>query len=177
MQTEDHHALAKAMTKNLNISKWKRAAFLFGNIEPDFNRISYMGHKKEHFGNGHSYECRKKQIFKIFDGPYRDSIWWWYRTGKAFHYLTDSFSRPHNPEFGYHSAAHVKYEIGLHEIFRRVLKNNPWKIPKIEQNPKRWLEARHDHYMERTKKAQDDCYYIYTTVLAVWNWMVEEKLG
>lgn len=175
MQTEDHYALARLLTEHLNISRWKRAAFCFGSIEPDFNRISYMGPKKEHFGNGHSYDCRKKQIFAFLDAPYRDNIFWWYRAGKAFHYLTDSFCRPHNPQFGYRSAAHVKYEMGLHDIFRRALKGNPWKIPRIEETPKKWVEVRHQLYLDRTKNAQDDCYYILTSIPAVWNWVLEQK--
>lgn len=177
METKDHYALARSMTEHLNISKWKKAAFSFGNIEPDFNRFSYMGRKKEHFANGHSYQCRKPQIFEFMEKPYRDNILWWYRAGKTFHYLTDSFSRPHNPEFGYRSAAHVKYEIRLHDIFRRALRGNPWKLPQVEGELRDWLEIRHLRYMGRTKDIQDDCYYIYTTVMAVWNWMVETKVG
>lgn len=177
MKTEDHKLLAKTMTEHLNISKWQKRAFVFGSIEPDFNRLSYMGHKKEHFANGHSYHCRKKQIFAFMKKPYQDSVFWWYRAGKAFHYLEDSFSRPHNPEFGYRSAAHVKYEIGLHEIVQRAIGGNPWKIPKVDQELKPWLELRHQHYMEKTKGIQEDCYYIYTTVMAVWNWMIEKKVG
>ena len=66
MVTRDHHALARALTQKLNISKWKKAAFALGNIEPDYNRISYMGHRSEYFSNGHSYQCRKKWIFFIY---------------------------------------------------------------------------------------------------------------
>ena len=109
--------------------------------------------------------------------PYQDSVLWWYRAGKVFHYIGDSFSRPHNPEFGYRSAAHVKYEFGLHDIVQRALRGNPWKIPVIRKNLKTWLELRHQLYMDRTKGAQDDCYYIFTTMMAVWNWMVNQKLG
>lgn len=177
MQTQDHHALAKTMVEPLNIGKWKKAAFCFGNIEPDFNRISYMGRKKEHFALGHSYQCRKKQIFDFMEQPYRDTILWWYRAGKVFHYMTDSFSRPHNPEFGYRSAAHVKYEIALHDIVHRALQGNPWKIPEVDREFKPWLEARHALYMDRTKGIQDDCYYIYTTMMAAWNWVVNQKIG
>lgn len=177
MKTQDHHDLARFLIRPMNISRWKKAAFCFGNIEPDYNRLSYMGRKKEHFANGHSYQCRKKQIFAFMDQPYRDSILWWYRAGKVFHYIGDSFSRPHNPEFGYRSAAHVKYEFGLHDLVQRAMKGNPWKIPRIRQDFKTWLEVRHQLYMDRTKEAQDDCYYILTTLEAVWNWMVENKLG
>ena len=63
MKTQDHYDLAKFMIEPMNISRWKKAAFCFGNIEPDYNRLSYMGRKNEHFANGHSYQCRKKQIF------------------------------------------------------------------------------------------------------------------
>lgn len=177
MKTQDHYDLAKFMIEPMNISRWKKAAFCFGNIEPDYNRLSYMGRKKEHFANGHSYQCRKKQIFAFMEKPHQDSVLWWYRAGKVFHYIGDSFSRPHNPEFGYRSAAHVKYEFGLHDIVQRALRGNPWKIPVIRQNLKTWLELRHQLYMDRTKGAQDDCYYIFTTMMAVWNWMVDQKLG
>ena len=88
MVTRDHHALARALTQKLNISKWKKAAFALGNIEPDYNRISYMGHRSEYFSNGHSYQCRKKWIFSFMEKPYRNTLLWWYRAGKAFHYLS-----------------------------------------------------------------------------------------
>lgn len=176
MVTRDHYALAKALTKNLNISRRKKAAFAFGNIEPDYNRFSYMGHRSEYFSHGHSYHCRKKQIFAFMEAPCRDSLLWWYRAGKVFHYLADSFSRPHNREFAYDSKEHVKYEIELHQIFRRSLKGNPWKVTKAEPDFKSWLELRHLRYLARTRGIQDDCYYIYTTVAAAWEWMVENKL-
>lgn len=176
MKTEDHLALARSLTRPMNISRWQKEAFCFGNIEPDYNRLSYLGHRKEHFSNGHSYQCRKKYIFEFMSRPYQDNVLWWYRAGKVFHYMTDSFCRPHNPEFGYNSAAHVKYEFGLHDIFKRAMKGNPWKIPKVEPDLRSWLETRHLRYMARTKGVQDDCYYIITTVTAVWNWMVENKI-
>lgn len=78
MVTRDHHALARALTQKLNISKWKKAAFALGNIEPDYNRISYMGHRSEYFSNGHSYQCRKKWIFSFMEKPYRNTLLWWY---------------------------------------------------------------------------------------------------
>ncbi|MDD2959980.1 MAG: zinc dependent phospholipase C family protein [Lachnospiraceae bacterium] len=177
MQTEDHYLLSKKMMGCLKLGRSRKAAFSFGNIEPDFNRFSYMGRKKEHFGNGHSYQCRKKEIFVFFQKPYEDSILWWYRAGKAFHYLTDSFSRPHNPEFRYKSAAHIKYEIELHDLTKRVMQNSFWEIPRIEGDLMPWLEQRHRQYMGRTKGIKDDCYYIYTTVMAVWNWVMEHKLN
>lgn len=177
MVTRDHHALARALTQKLNISGWKKAAFAFGNIEPDYNRISYMGHRSEYFANGHSYRCRKKQILAFMEMPCRNNLLWWYRAGKVFHYMADSFSRPHNPEFGYSSKEHVKYEIELHELFRRSLKGNPWKIPEVGADFRSWLELRHLRYLARTRGIQDDCYYIYTTVAAAWEWMVENKLS
>ena len=176
MRTEDHYALAKELSDRLNISRWNKMAFLFGNIEPDYNRISYMGLHKEHFSLGHSYNCRKGQIRATMNREYTGSLLWWFRCGKAFHYLTDSFSRPHNPEFGYNSPAHVAYERKLQDSFRRALKNNPWKVPVVEGDLKTWIERRHRVYMDRTKGMQDDCYYIITTVTAVWNWMIECKM-
>ncbi len=176
MVTRDHHALARALTQKLNISKWKKAAFALGNIEPGYNRISYMGHRSEYFSNGHSYQCRKKWIFSFMEKPYRNTLLWWYRAGKAFHYMADSFSRPHNSEFGYSSGEHVKYEKELHEIFKRSLKGNPWKIPRVEPDFRSWLETRHLRYLARTRGIQDDCFYIFTTVEAAWEWLVETKL-
>lgn len=177
MKTKDHYELARLMSEPLNISGSKKAAFCCGNIEPDFNRFSYLGKNREHFANGHSYQCRKRQIIAFMEKPCTGTVLWWYRAGKAFHYLTDSFSRPHNPEFRYSSTTHIKYEMGLHDIMHRALKGNPWKIPKVDRDLRTWLEIRHAQYMDRTKGVQDDCYYIYTSVMAVWNWMVDEKLG
>ena len=177
MRTEDHSYLARKMIAQLDIGPWQKAAFVLGNIEPDYNRFSYLGKKKTYFANGHSYRCRRRQIIEFFERPYQNNVFWWRQAGIVFHYLTDSFSRPHNPEFGYRSAAHVEYEIALHEIAQRAMRNNPWKIPKVDRTLKGWLERRHAHYMKRTKGIQDDCYYIYTTVMAVWNWVIAQKIA
>lgn len=177
MKTKDHHALAKKLAENKNMTGWQKAAFFFGNIEPDYNRFSYLGTNVEYFARGHSFRCRKKQIYRFLNQPYSKSLLWWFRAGRVFHYLTDSFSRPHNPEFGYRSQEHVEYEIALHHVVKRHMKEESWEVPKVDSDLKHWLEQRHRRYMRRTRGTQEDSYYILTTVTAVWNWMMGELAG
>ena len=176
MRTEDHFLLAAELTRTYDIGWLNRRMFLLGNIEPDYNRLSYLGHHVTYFSLGHSFKARKRRyrrFFRHMKHLHKHSPLWWFEAGRTFHYMTDSFTRPHNPEFGYRSPEHIAYEHDLKKIFFYRLKHRKklWTTPVITGNPFEWIYARHEEYLSRTKGIEDDAYYICTTIPAVWNWL------
>lgn len=176
MRTEDHLDYARLMVDRLNISPWKKRAFKLGCIMPDYNKFTYMGHHLSDWSLGHSYRVRKKEIIHFFRRPYADNILWWYQAGLRIHYLGDSFSRPHNPEFGYRSRPHVAYEWKLHDVMQQILRDRRFHAARVRGDFRSWLEQRHASYMEATKGIEQDSYFIDTTLMGVWNWVERHVL-
>ncbi len=176
MRTEDHFFLTTYITRNSGIKTWQRNLFLLGNILPDYNRLTYLGPRSQFFSHGHSFKAQRRKIERFFRRPYRNTPLWWYRTGKIFHYVTDSFTRPHNPEFCYNSPSHIAYELRLQEVFDRELTGRRWKIPAVTGDPYYWLFRRHAYYMKHSRDIPEDCEYICTTIPALWKWVYANKI-
>ena len=180
MRTEDHFLLAAYITKNSGIGWLNRRMFLLGNIEPDYNRFSYLGRHVTYFSHGHSFRAQRRRFRHFFRQVKKGhakthSPLWWFQAGRVFHYLTDSFSRPHNPEFAYRSPDHIAYEKNLEKIFIHRLKSSRrnWTVPEIRSDPMEWLLARHEEYLSLTKEPEDDAFFICTTIPALWNWVAQ----
>ena len=177
MRTEDHLVYARRMVDHLKISRPKRLAFKLGCIMPDYNKFTYLGHHVRDFSQGHSYRARKREIAVFFHRPYRGTLIWWYRAGLRIHYLGDSFSRPHQPEFNYKSKPHVSYEWELHDLMAEFLHGpGKWTAAHVSKPLHLWLEERHETYMKETRGQEDDSYYIETTLMGVWHWVEMHKL-
>ena len=177
MRTEDHYLLASHLIGDGTTGRIKTLLFLIGNIEPDYNRFSYLGPRSTYFSHGHSFKARRHMIRRFLAAPCTHTPLWWFRAGKVFHYITDSFTRPHNPEFNYDSPHHIVYELDLQEIFDEELRHRKWKIPKIEGDPYDWLVRRHNAYIARSKGFEEDIGYICTTVPALWQWVLDNKVN
>ena len=173
MRTEDHFLLASHITRDSGLHWLRRRMFLLGNIIPDVNRLTYLGPHRVYFSVGHSFKAQRRKFRHLFRHPYGNSLLWWYHAGRAFHYLTDSFTRPHNPELGYNDKSHVSYELRLQRIFEDRLIENRWPVPKIKGDPYQWLLRRHAAYMRHSRDLEEDCFYIITTVTAVWEKLEE----
>lgn len=176
MRTIDHWKYAKRMTKDLAISRVKKLAFQIGCVMPDFNKFSYMGHHINDWALGHSFRVRRREIVSFFEHAFRDSVFWWYKAGLRIHYLGDSFSRPHNPEFGYDSKSHVAYEWDLHDRMQPVLRKSPFAHAKVTGSLGRWLSRRHEKYMKTTTGIEDDARYIDSTLMGFWDYVREHVL-
>ena len=176
MRTEDHLDYARRMVDGLKISPWQKRAFKLGCIIPDYNKFTYMGHHLSDWSLGHSYHVRKREIVEFFSKPYTGSLLWWYRAGLRIHYLGDSFSRPHNPEFGYRSRPHVAYEWKLHDLMQQVLEERRFRAAKVRGDLRSWLERRHRHYMKATEGIRQDSYFIDTPLMGVCDWVKEHRL-
>jgi len=177
MRTIDHWEYAKLMDRELLLPPRMKLAFQIGCVMPDFNKFSYMGHHRKDWANGHSFRVRRREIISFFQKPYHHTTLWWFLAGLKIHYLGDSFSRPHNPEFGYNSKDHVAYEWKLHDLTQKLLKSKKHFHPaKVDGGLGHWLNARHHRYMKRTKGTGEDLYYIDSTLLGFWNFVKDEVL-
>ena len=176
MRTIDHWNYAKRMVRPLHISKTEKLAFCLGCVMPDYNKFSYMGYHINDWSYGHSYAVRREEIVSFFGKAYRDSWLWWYSAGLRFHYLGDSFSRPHNPAFHYGSKEHVKYEWRLHHLTEKILRTRPFDQAAVTGSFGQWLSMRHKAYMRNSKGITDDAYYIDSTLMGAWNWVKEKVL-
>ena len=177
MRTEDHYMLASKLIGEGTTSRLNTLAFLIGNIEPDYNRFSYLGPRSAYFSQGHSFKARRRMMKRFFLAPYTHTPMWWFHAGKVFHYMTDSFSRPHNPEFQYDSPHHIVYELDLQKLFETELNSRRWKIPVIKEDPYDWLVRRHNTYLKHSEGFEEDICYICTTIPALWEWVIENKVA
>ena len=187
MRTEDHVLLAETLIRNLNIPDYKKKAFIKANAVPDYEPHTYLGNNVRYFGQGHSYPVRIRGLIRFLNKKPGKSVFWWFRFGLQIHYLTDFFSKPHNPQFGYKSRDHVAYEIEQHRMFPAMVQHNPWNTPQIRGEIGLWLMDRHREYMKRIRELSKDeegnstaeraCMetdgrYAVTTVMAVWEWEI-----
>ena len=87
------------------------------------------------------------------------------------HYLTDSFTRPHNERFGYVSKKHTEYESFLHQYFKNKMQNREsWFFREREKPLKRldlWLDKIHTEYLEKSVSVQDDFNYILSVTMTI----------
>lgn len=178
MRTIDHWEYAKLMIKDIHVPCRMKLAFMFGSVMPDFNKFSYMGHHVKDWARGHSFRVRRKEIIHFFRRHYRHSSVWWFLAGLKFHYLGDSFSRPHNPEFGYSSKDHVAYEWELHYAVRELLASGRHYPPaKVTGNLNRWLNDRHRQYLRKSTGIREDVYYLDSSLMGLWDFFINFTLA
>lgn len=161
METKDHLLLAAALAKELQLSGGKRMAFIFGNLEPDINPLSYLSPSCRKKFDGHSYQCRRGFIEKILKGASCKSCVDWYRAGVAVHYIADSFTRPHNESFNYRWKDHVAYEHRLHQKIQgqmKELKKLNYEVGDLTVPG--WYEEQHGRYLQGSRGCAEDCEYI-----------------
>ena len=176
MRTEDHYLLASSLVEGKEIGRLNTLAFLIGNIEPDYNRFSYLGPRARYFSMGHSFKARRWMFRRFFLSPYTHTPLWWFHAGKVFHYMTDSFTRPHNPEFAYDSPHHIVYELDMQKLFETQLRERRWKIPEITGDPYDWLVRRYNAYFHHSEGFEEDICFICTTIPAVFEWVLKNKV-
>lgn len=176
MLTKDHLYLAKRMMRHMECKKRHKAAFLLGNIMPDFNPPSYI---YLHDGNGlqgHSFKGKKRFILKRLFAKYKCSMLWWYRNGKAMHYMADAFTRPHHTEYAYSKRRHAEYENRLHELFRKRLHKEDI-LKKVRSIPKHerfaWLGRLQKKYKKDSSGVQRDYFYIVAAAAFALGWLLE----
>lgn len=182
MLTKDHLYLAKRMMRHVKCKKRHKAAFLLGNIVPDFNPPSYIYLRDGNGLQGHSFKGKKRFILRRLFAKYKCSVLWWYRNGKAMHYMADAFTRPHHTEYAYSKKHHAEYEDRLHKLLKARLHKEDI-LRKVREIPKKhrfhWLKKRQARYKRDSRGVRQDYDYIVAAASFAIDWLKEasgEKL-
>ena len=175
MQKHDHKCLAKYLLRNVKdkIPAPYRAAFVFGNYEPDINYLTYMHSfwKFDKF-HGHHYDNVRPTILRLLRKlerhPNHMMLLDYYRLGKCMHYVADIFTFPHNPQFTGTIPEHMEYEEKLHnrltEIFAEQDALYYLTLPADKENIKEEIFMLHANYISGQEQygIEHDCRYILT---------------
>lgn len=164
--------------KGSTLGLGKKAAFLLGNVAPDINPFSYLSPGSDRHLGGHFYEYRKTHIERFLggSGPCRKTWMDWYRIGVNFHYLADSFTRPHNGSFPCRLKEHFAYERSLHQRFCEELKRGrQMKLEAGELLDPSWFEKNHSRYLKESRGLEEDCQYILQMTWVLCQGMVKEQ--
>lgn len=177
IETKDHLLLARELACQMKLSHGKKLAFILGNLMPDFNPFSYITFWEHNRFGGHSYRFRKNMIQNYCTGKFRKTILGWYRAGEMMHFLTDSFTRPHNEEFNYPVKDHVRYEHILHGYFKNDLQQGELEEAFLRARLKgtsgRQIQAVHEKYLKESGGVPEDTRYILETTAAVCVYLKE----
>lgn len=127
MLTNDHKALGEYLIKIVDSDKLSahRKMFLLGCVEPDYNLLTYIrGSIKGKIFFGHNAANSMRHIHKCIrkiEQKGLHSAFDYFTLGTLVHYLSDSFTYPHNEHYTGTLAGHVEYEKKLHLYFTRML--------------------------------------------------------
>lgn len=163
METKDHYYLAKKLCAYMDLRGIRKAAFIWGNVSPDVNPITYLTSGEIAWFQGHSYQCRKQYFSQMIMSDGQNNALWWYRVGKMIHYLADSFTRPHNEQFSYTLKEHTVYEYRLHQFFIKKLTSKEFDREECfggEFGMDIWIDSQHKTYIEEAKTIGEDYEYI-----------------
>lgn len=161
MRTKDHRSLGKYLLRELEGSRFQRAAFLWGSIQPDVNCLSHFSGLSV---KGHHCACCTFRIEKLLCRikEKKDSALRYYRAGKLIHYLADSFTFTHNEFFSGSLREHVKYEHMLSRRLKCAFEDSTERdrnlLPGIDVME--IIMNLHRQYMESRRNEMDDIRYI-----------------
>ncbi len=173
MRTADHMNLSRYIMDHMDAgaSKLKKAAFIFGSIEPDINMLTYFRgsiHGEEKL-RGHNYENVQKYMEKLTNkltkklekggmGTIRQS----FLLGKLVHYVADSFTYPHNSIFPGNLREHCQYETELHDYVNKTISSVGVNMESIDdgQDIVEYLREMHDRYVSEALGCENDYRHI-----------------
>lgn len=167
MQTRDHKMLALRLLQDADNSELNRhgKAFVLGCIEPDYNVLTYIRGSLSHAVlRGHNAENIRRHIHRKLEALQRrglHSAQSCFTLGTILHYVADTFTFPHNMEFGGSMAEHIYYEGTLHEVFAKKL-----SICKKDMTPignySAWSLFQYEYmnYCDTHHTIEGDCEYI-----------------
>lgn len=120
MQGNTHIRLGRMLADAFGITGIERAAFLYGNIQPDLAVPSHLGEKTGHRMDGHNFGTASVRVMALF---YRlrygcEGASDYFLLGKLCHYAADCFTWAHNENYPGTLSAHVSYEHRLDKLMR-----------------------------------------------------------
>ena len=156
MRTADHMNLSRYIMDHMDAgaSKLKKAAFIFGSIEPDINMLTYFRgsiHGEEKL-RGHNYENVQKYMEKLTKKL----------LGKLVHYVADSFTYPHNSIFPGNLREHCQYETELHDYVNKTISSVGVNMESIDDGRDivEYLREMHDRYVSEALGCENDYRHI-----------------
>ena len=119
MQGNSHIRLGRQLAQQFGITGIERAAFLYGNIQPDLAVPSHLAEESGRRLDGHGFKTASVRALALF---YRlrygcDGAQDFFLLGKLCHYAADCFTWAHNADYPGTLSAHVSYE---HQLDRRL---------------------------------------------------------
>ena len=120
MQGNTHIRLGRMLADAFGISGIERAAFLYGNIQPDLAVPSHLGEQTARRMDGHNFSTASVRVMALF---YRlrygcEGASDYFLLGKLCHYAADCFTWAHNEDYPGTLSAHVSYEHRLDKLMR-----------------------------------------------------------
>lgn len=183
MNIKDHRKLAQWLIASKEteapISGTERAAFIFGNMEPDMNLFTYFRGFFHHTRmRGHNYENALEKVGKLLvkiekqaEKTGGGSMRQFFLTGVLMHYIADAFTWPHNETYDGNLKDHVIYEGKLHQIWKsntgvtlfcdaRRGNSTEEKNGSLFVSALEYFVRQHEDYLASRSKMQDDLEYI-----------------
>ena len=169
MRTADHRRLGQYLLREIeeykNLPLLHKISFIWGNIEPDINYVTYLkGFSENKKFQGHHSQNGMKHIKKLtekIEGKPLNVITC-YRAGKLTHYIADAFTFPHNDGFTGNIKNHMSYERRLHCKFYQYLDKASFHFQVRTQEPDPWtaFACMHARYISSRKTQTDDIEYM-----------------
>lgn len=168
MKFIDHKTLAVFWARNCGaeMSLINRCAFVFGNIQPDMNVLTFLhGFRKHQKFHGHNFNNVLPVLLRLVESRGKSplAVCNYYRLGKCLHYTADIFTFAHNESFTGDISEHRRYEFALHDrLTERLDEFTPQMSPLTTSAEmlKRTLVAMHDRYLADGPGCARDCGYI-----------------
>lgn len=140
-------------------------AFTFGCVQPDYNKLSYLkGFSARRNLKGHTYNSSSSYISETAEKLQNKgnwTLWDYYRLGKVMHYLSDSFTYPHNEDFCGTFAEHREHEAQLHLLYADCLEQYDVESSKdYPENIGEYVAVYHRQYMFSAGDVNTDAEFI-----------------
>jgi len=184
LKTESHRLLGEYLIRTVPgfCEPKYEEVFLWGCIEPDFNFFTYLkGSGKTRLFRGHNFRNSTACVRHIIDTLQKNKYWGireYYRFGKLIHYLSDSFTYPHNENFSGSIREHRKYETELHNRFQRYIFLKQC-VPNEDRcrSASEAVELLHRQYLEAEAGEATDIRYIVLATGSVYRMLIPETAG
>ena len=163
MQFNCHIRLGKLLAREYAIRGAAKAAFLWGNVEPDLAFTSHFSLRRtEEQLEGHNYPLASRKVARLMrklpEGGAK-SLKDFFRLGKICHYAADCFTWPHNPDYPGTLSAHISYEKKMSGAFHGYIKPEELE-PEKELPLSEILDAAHGRYAAEEPSIGRDLRYI-----------------
>ena len=165
MRTADHRRLGQYLLREIeeykNLPLLHKISFIWGNIEPDINYVTYLkGFSENKKFQGHNSQNGMKHIKKLTEKNEGKplNVITCYLAGKITHYIADAFTFPHNDGFTGNIKNHMSYERRLHCKFSQYLDKASFPFRVKIQEPDPWVvfACMHARYILWRKTQTDD---------------------